>query len=135
MRLQGLNRYRRIAGASALLGILFYAALIPLHLVSEATTALLGAELADALVICHSGSTAASDHALNGSAPAAPASPKKHCPFCQGFAAFQLAIAPAHNIGIVRLAVRAPAPHLTGAGLVSALARAPQSRGPPTIPV
>jgi hypothetical protein len=134
MRLQGLNRYRRIAGTSALLGILFYTALIPLHTVSEATTALLGAELADALtIICHSGSTA-SDHASNGSAPAAPASPQKHCPFCQGFAAFQLAIAPAHNIGIVRLAVRAPAPHLTSAGLVSAIARAPQSRGPPIIP-
>jgi hypothetical protein len=129
MSLQGLNRYRRIAGTSALLGILFYTALIPLHTVSEATTALLGAELADALtVICHSG------HASNGSAPAAPASPQKHCPFCQGFAAFQLAIAPAHNIGIVRLAVRAPAPHLTSAGLVSAIARAPQSRGPPIIP-
>ena len=65
MSLKGLNRYRRIAGTSALLGILFYTALIPLHTVSEATTALLGAELADALtIISQRFETAASDHAL-----------------------------------------------------------------------
>lgn len=132
MSLQGLHRYRRLTGVAALLGVLFYTALIPLHTVSEAT-ALLGAKLP--IVICHSGATAASDRASNDSAPAEPAAPQKHCPFCQGFAAFQVAITPAHAIGIVRVAVRAPAPHLASEGFVSASVRAPQSRGPPTFPV
>ena len=60
--------------------------------------------------------------------------PQKHCPFCQGFAAFQFAIAPAHTISIVRVAIKAPAPHLTSEGLAGVSLRAPQSRGPPTIP-
>jgi hypothetical protein len=37
-----LDRYRRIAGAFALVGTVFYAALIPPHVVSQATATLLG---------------------------------------------------------------------------------------------
>jgi hypothetical protein len=132
MSLKGLYRCRRIAAASALVGILLYTALIPLHIVSEATTALLGAGLGDGLnVICHGGSAFA-DHTLNGSVPAAPTVPQKHCPFCQGFAAFQVAIASANTLSIIRIAVRAPTPHLANDGLLSTSLRAPQSRGPPT---
>jgi hypothetical protein len=39
---------------------------------------------------CHE----AGDQATNDLARKAPATPQKHCPFCQGFAAFQFAIAP-----------------------------------------
>src|SRR6476646_2614028 len=82
---------------------------------------------------CHEGAGAA-DQATNDPARKAPAIPQKHCPFCRGFAAFQFAIAPAHTISIVRFAIRAPAPHLTSEGLAGVSLRAPQSRGPPTIP-
>jgi hypothetical protein len=129
-----LDRYRRIAGALALVGTLFYSALIPLHVVSQATAALLGESTGGAQVApCHEGAGTA-DQATNDPARKAPATPQKHCPFCEGFAAFQFAIAPAHTISIVRVAIRAAAPHLTSEGLAGVSLRAPQSRGPPTIP-
>jgi hypothetical protein len=129
-----LDRYRRIAGALALAGTVFYAALVPLHVVSQATATLLGEAIADAgQAPCHEAS-GAGHQAANDPARKAPATPQKHCPFCQGHAAFQFAIAPAHTIGIVRIAIKAPAPHLTREGLAGAKLPAPQSRGPPTIP-
>ncbi len=131
MSLGALHRSRRIVGACALIGILFYTALIPVHTVSEATTALLGGKFANAhTVICHSDSSSASGHASKNQ----PAVPQKRCPFCQGFAAFQLAIATANPLSIVRVAVRAPAPHLNNDGLANTSLPAPQSRGPPTFP-
>ena len=129
-----LDRYRRIAGAVALVGTLFYSALIPLHVVSQATATPLGESTGGAQVApCHEGAGTA-DQATNDPARKAPATPQKHCPFCQGFAAFQFAIAPAHTISIVRVAIRAPAPHVTSEGLAGLSLRAPQSRGLPTIP-
>ena len=134
MRMGVLDRYRRIAGALALVGTIFYAALIPLHVVSQATATLLGESTCGGRdAPCHEASGTA-DQATNDPARKAPATPQKHCPFCQGFAAFQFAIAPAHTISIVRVAIRAPAPHLTSEGLAGVSLRAPQSRGPPTIP-
>jgi hypothetical protein len=134
MGLGVLDRYRRIAGALALVGTVFYAALVPLHVVSQATATLLGEALVGASQPpCHEAPGTA-DQARNDPARKAPATPQKHCPFCQGFAAFQFAIAPAHTISIVRVAIRAPAPHLTSEGLAGVSLRAPQSRGPPTIP-
>lgn len=131
-----LARYRGIAGACALVSVLFYAALIPVHIVSEASTVLLGAKFADALtVICHSGRAFASDHALGDRSPATPRKPQKRCPFCQGYAAFQFAIAPANMIGFIRVAIHAPESELASDGLASASWRAPQSRGPPSFPV
>ncbi len=128
-----LARYREIAGACALVSVLFYAALIPVHIVS--TTALLGTKFADALtVICHSGRASGSDHALGDRSPATPAKPQKRCPFCQGYAAFQFAIAPANMIVFIRVAVHAAGPQLASDGLASASLRAPQSRGPPSFP-
>jgi hypothetical protein len=129
-----LDRNRRIAGALALVGTVFYAALIPLHVVSQATATILSETTGGAKSApCHEGAGTA-DRATNDPARKAPATPQKHCPFCQGFAAFQFAIAPAHTISIVRVAIRAPAPHLRSEGLAGVRLRAPQSRGPPTIP-
>ena len=134
MRMGILDRYRHIAGTFALAGTVFYAALIPLHVVSQATATLLGEGLASARdAPCHEASRTA-DQATNDPAPKVPATPRKHCPFCQGLAAFQLAITPAHTISIIRVAIRAPAPRLTSEGLAGVRLRAPQSRGPPTIP-
>ena len=129
-----LDRYRRIAAALALVGMIFYAALIPLHVVSQAAATLLGGSLAGVRdAPCHEASGTA-DQATNDPAPQTPASPQKHCPFCQGFAAFQFAITPAHAINISRVALRAPAPHFANEGLARESWRAPQSRGPPTNP-
>ena len=133
MSLGGLYRYRRIAGACALIGVLFYTALIPVHTVSEATTALLGAKFSDALtIICHGGSASASEHTPWDGSPATPVLPQKRCPFCQGFAAFQVAVASANSVSVIRVAVRAPAPHLANEGLPNTSLPAPQNRGPPT---
>ena len=128
-----LDRYRRIAGALALVGTLFYSALIPLHVVSQATAALLGESTGGAQVApCHEGAGTA-DQATN-----VPARKRGHTPkalsFLPGLCPFQFAIAPAHTISIVRVAIRAPAPHLTSEGLAGVSLRAPQSRRPPTIP-
>ena len=132
MRIGILGRYRRIAGALALVGTVFYAALIPLHVVSQATATLLGESTGGAQVApCHEAAGSA-DQATNDPARKVPARPQKHCPFCHGFAAFQFAIEPARTISTVRVAIRAPAPHLTSEGLAGASLRAPQSRGPPT---
>jgi hypothetical protein len=129
-----LDRYRRIAGALALVGTVFYAALIPLHVVSQATATLLGEALAGARDAPCREASGTGDQAINDRVPKAPAAPQRHCPFCQGYTAFQLAIAPAHTISIDRVAIRAPAPHLTSDGLAGVSLRAPRSRGPPTIP-
>jgi Protein of unknown function (DUF2946) len=129
-----LDRYRRIAGAIALVGTVFYAALVPLHVVSQATATLLGEVLSGASQVpCHEAS-GTGHQATNDPARKAPATPQGHCPFCQGFAAFQFAIAPAHTINIVRVAIRVPAPHQTSEGVAGVSLHAPQSRGPPTIP-
>jgi hypothetical protein len=133
MAIHGFYRMRRMAGAAALLGVLIYAALTPLHVVSQAITALPGIGIgASHSAPCHDEANAA-DQASHQRAPQAPALPPKHCPFCQGFAAFQMAVAPAHTIGIVRIAVRVPAPQRLDALPASTSVRAAQSRGPPIL--
>jgi hypothetical protein len=135
MSVQGLYSYRRITGIFALVGILFYAALTPLHAASEANRMLLGAELAGALsIICHSRSSAASERPPHGAVPKAPVLPKKYCPFCQGCAAFQIAIAHANANLVPRVRIRAPVMDLAFERLVSMNSRAPQSRAPPALP-
>jgi hypothetical protein len=72
-----LDRYRRIAGAVALVGTLFYSALIPLHVVSQATATLLGESTGGAQVApCHEGA-GPTDQATNDPARKAPATPPK----------------------------------------------------------
>jgi hypothetical protein len=127
-----LDRYRRIAEALALAGTVFYATLIPLHVDSQATATLLGESTGGAQVApCHEGAGTA-DQATN-----VPARKRGHTPkalsFLPGLCPFQFAIAPAHTMSIIRVAIRALAPHLTREGLAGVSLRAPQSRGPPTI--
>jgi len=99
--------WRRIAGAFGLVGVLLYTALIPGHLVSQTVSALVSAELGT-VVICHD----------DGGAPATDQSKSKHgCPFCHGYAGFQLAalgggfsfVAPPHAVAASRQAVTRPA--------------------------
>ena len=77
------RKHRRIAAALALLGVAFYALLLPGHLTSQFNAQLYKADVgmfADAM--CLSGD--------QGSKPM----PATSCPICKGLAAFQLAMVP-----------------------------------------
>ncbi|MET0528985.1 MAG: DUF2946 family protein [Microvirga sp.] len=86
-----------MAAAAALLGVLLYTALVAAHVVSQATSlATRGAHAAAAQ------STATGDPGCHETQPSAgkakdsnrglPAAPAKKCPFCAGYAAFQLSV-------------------------------------------
>jgi hypothetical protein len=79
----GISRMiRRLGGALALCGVVLYSALIPGHLVSQTLQQLAQAELGTVEVDCHEEA---------GDKANLPAKPKKSCPFCAGFASFQIA--------------------------------------------
>lgn len=119
----GLSRLiRRAGGALALCGVLLYAALVPGHIVSQTIQQLVQTELGAVEIGCHEES---------GTQPNLPAKPKKSCPFCTGFAAFQLAAlgssldpAPPQAIACDRLA-------LNSDSAPSREAPTPNSRAPP----
>lgn len=85
----GVQRTRkRLPGAFALLGVAFYALLLPWHLTSQLGHQLFAADFGVAAeFICSSGGQA-------GSSSSIPAAPTTSCPFCKGLAAFQLALLP-----------------------------------------
>lgn len=114
------RKHRRIAAALALLGVAFYALLLPGHLTSQFNAQLYKADVgmfADAM--CLSGD--------QGSKPM----PATSCPICKGLAAFQMAMVPPE------LAALPVMPHASAiiAALRDDVARAsippPRSRGPP----
>jgi hypothetical protein len=82
MRLGQSRLWRRLGGALALCGVVLYATLIPGHLVSQTLQQLVQAELGAVEIDCHK---------ETGTQAKLPAKPKKSCPFCAGFASFQLA--------------------------------------------
>jgi hypothetical protein len=113
------RRYRTTTAALALLGVAFYALLLPWHLTSQFSQQLYRADVgifADAM--CKA----------DGTKPAMPAT---SCPICKGLAAFQLAIdAPgAAVLPVVPLAV--PARVALRDDDVIAIVPAARSRGPP----
>lgn len=118
--LGGVKRSRgSFAAALALLGVAFYALLLPGHLVSQFKTAVLAADLG-----IFAGDLCTSD----GSNPAMPA---PSCPICKGTAAYQLALTPPD------VAVLAPLPRtaivlaLVQDDIAGAAVPTPRSRGPP----
>ncbi len=131
MALALAQSHHRLGGTLALLGMAFYAVLIPWHTVSQANLALAGSPLA--LVAeppCHSVAGAPGE-TTKGSHPAG----KTHCPICTGFAALHLALASA--------AIALPAPPELGAARFDAAQQhvavlpiaAPHSRAPPPLAV
>jgi hypothetical protein len=105
----------------ALLGIAFYALLLPWHLTSQFAAQLFKAEF---------GPIAG---AMCGSGPASPDAPDTGCPICKGLAAFQLALeaAPASALPTpVGAPPRCGSAHDDIAGSESLV---PRSRGPPLI--
>lgn len=118
----GVKRKRHVtAAALALLGVAFYALLLPWHLTSQFSQQLHRADV---------GIFADSMCTPDGSNPATPVT---SCPICKGLAAFQLALAapdtlalpePPHAVAFIQ----------TVRDDVAALALpAPRSRGPPLL--
>jgi hypothetical protein len=114
------RRHRRIAAALALLGVAFYALLLPGHLTSQFNAQLHKADVgmfADALC-------------LSGDEDGKPM-PATSCPICKGLAAFQMAMVPPEATVLPVM------PHASAviAALKDDVARAaippPRSRGPP----
>jgi hypothetical protein len=122
-----LHRYRRLAALVALAGVALYTALVPGHVVSQATAALKDAGTyiqVSAAPDCHADLGQAND-------PGAPTAPKKKCPFCMGSAAFQVALVAAPDAGILNAALYQPVAIAADRGVVHAVLRVPQNRGPP----
>jgi hypothetical protein len=119
-----VKRTYRPAAALALLGVAFYALLLPWHLTSQFALGLYEAEFGPlATVIC--------GKSVEGVNPSLPGAPATSCPICKGLAAFQLTLAPAPPaVALPALAhvqlVPAESDDVAGAALPT-----PRSRGPP----
>jgi len=115
----GVKRtYRKVAAALALLGVAFYALLLPGHLTSQFSGQLHRADIgifADA--IC----------APDGS----PVLPAPSCPICKGVAAYQLALAAPEAIALPVMPHAAPVLALEREDVAAADLPPPRSRGPP----
>lgn len=114
--------WRRLGGALALCGVLLYAALIPGHLVSQTLQQLVQAE---------PGTVESSCHEEAGTQAKLPAKPKKSCPFCAGFASFQLAALGATLDPAPPLAIAGDRLALDSQSAPSREAPAANSRAPP----
>jgi hypothetical protein len=115
------RKHRRIAAALALLGVAFYALLLPWHLTSQFSQQLYRA---DAGIFADSMCTS------DGSNPAMPAT---SCPICKGLAAFQLAMSPTEATALP-VVPHAVAVLTSVRDDVAALAPPrPHSRGPPLL--
>ena len=115
--------WRRIGGTLALCAVVLYAALIPNHIVSQTIERLVEAEFGVALEItCHGNS---------GTQTNSPAKPKKSCPFCTGFAAFQLATLGAASDPVPPQAIVCDHLSLESELAASREAPSPNSRAPP----
>lgn len=124
---------RQLASAAALAGILFYTALIPIHIVSQASASLAGDELANALeFICHANGLSELAQSPQ-QVPVKPTPLRRHCPFCQGLAAFQLAIIAAIVLWLFASPRATPRLCLADAGAPLRRPRPAQSRGPPSL--
>jgi hypothetical protein len=108
----------------ALLGVAFYALLLPGHLTSQFNGQLFAAEFGTDGAMCASEGTAG--------APSGPAAPASSCPICKGLAAFQLAHLPAPQILAPPQATGTPALIALREDVAGAADLPPRSRGPPS---
>ena len=116
----GVKRtHRRTAAALALLGVAFYALLLPFHLTSQFSAQLYRADV---------GMFADSMCSPDGSNPAMPAS---NCPICKGLAAFQLAMAPPDAALLPVMPHAAPVLAVAQDDVAGLAIPQPRSRGPP----
>ena len=114
------RKRKRIAAALALLGVAFYALLLPGHLTSQFNAQLYAADVgmfADAM--CQSGD--------QGGKPM----PATSCPICKGLAAFQLAMTPPELAVLPAMPHAAPVLASAQDDVAGAVVPAPRNRGPP----
>jgi hypothetical protein len=111
-----------VAAAVALLGVAFYALLLPWHLTSQFERHLFAAEFGiSAQAMCRA----------DASGQSVPGAPAESCPICKGLAAFHFAIAPAAQAEL------AAPPAITASydqlrdDLAGTFVAAPRNRGPP----
>jgi hypothetical protein len=118
----GLKRtHRKFAAALGLLGVAFYALLLPWHLTSQFSTQLHRAEAGEfAGSMCMSG----------GSSPVMPAT---GCPICKGLAAFQLALASPGAVVLPAMPQAVPALVSMRDDVAELAVPRPKSRGPPQL--
>jgi hypothetical protein len=128
------HRQRRLAGMIAIVSALLYVALIPGHVVSQATSGSLGS-----VPVAHAGGEGVEDvgcHKMMGgakdpAAPGVPATPKKKCPFCTGYASFLAALGAGPAVSILAVERAPPVFASFDAAVVESAVRRPQNRGPP----
>lgn len=126
MELGDFHRYRRLASAFALLGVLLYTALVPGHVISQATAFLLADEFGTALEMsCHEGME------VGSSAPGEPSVPQKKCPFCKGYAPFMTALAGMSDAGTIDAERTTLQFVVADDQAVQRMSRHPHNRGPP----
>ncbi|ODR98030.1 hypothetical protein AUC68_11030 [Methyloceanibacter methanicus] len=113
----------------ALLGVLLFTALVPGHVVSQATAFAFGDDGLTFEMSCHRG--AAMQDA--GHRPDTPDTPQKKCPFCKGYAAFMVALAAAPVTAMIDAERVRIATWAMNEGAVRQVAKHTKSRGPPTL--
>lgn len=135
----GFHRLHAFVSALAFIGMMCYAALVPGHVVSQATMAvasITGDNLAPvAEMSCHGDPAAISSAAIPAETPdpGTPVSPKKKCPFCTGIASFHTALTVAAIDSFLDAqTVRALSTPLQEEQITK-IARLPQNRGPPAV--
>ena len=125
MGLGDFHRHRRLASAFAFVGVLLYAALIPSHMVSQAT-ATIGIPVAFD-IDCHGGF----ENRQDTGAPDEPASPYENCPFCTGYAAFMTALVGECDAAVLDAERIYPAFAVFNEDLAKRTVVHPHNRGPP----
>jgi len=116
----------------ALLGVLLLTALVPGHVVSQATALTFGGDAESAAEMpCHD-DTAMPDATGD---PNAPDTPQKKCPFCKGYASFMNALAGSANAGTIDNERVRIASWTMEDGAVEHIAKRTKNRGPPPSPM
>lgn len=137
---------RRFASKLALLGVLLYTAMVPGHVVSQAT-AFTGDHDSQPSVSmsCHEGmaampsaSTPDAHHAHDAQASDTQESggsdaPKSHCPFCDGYAAFMVTLTAATADCAIDAERRHVVQWAAAERAHQQIARRTQNRGPPVL--
>ena len=123
----GIPRFwRRATAALALCGVVAYSGLLPGHIVSQLVTDLAERGFGHAAMAgCHDEGGPANPQPTNGA--------KKHCPFCTGYASFQLAALSAHALLVPPKIIGGDVLVIEDDMALRESAITPQSRGPPLL--
>ena len=132
MGLGGLHKWRRVASAFALAGIVLFTWLVPGHLVSQATAFARDAAPGAAHEMpCHE------DMAMPAVTPdpnnPEPDAPQSKCPFCKGYAAFMNVLLGEPDTGAIDAERVTIAQLAMDDGAIEHIAKQTKNRGPPRL--